>query len=343
MSVWQLGEQSLSRCVAVVSDSALYSNPDTQQAAAQGVFELCLSMVIDAGQEHKGKALNGIVSLLKKTPDRLKNVVDADSVAILLECLDIRSPSSHRRGALTAIKLLLDLTGDEGQRYLRDFVTTRVNQATNEDLIVAFSAASATFPILPTHAAQLFLTDGFLQKLMPKLLQNSVEREHSNRLEQAALELLSAACQDKACRAQIAKLSTGWLEDVAEGGLHPESACLAALVLSKLYQVERDGQVQGPFRDAEQLTVVLGNMLLNADTDSEKGHVAEGLSYVAIEGVVRDKIVSNKALLKALIACLGAQQEDMTIALAVVSTLALLVQYRPKQSEEEKKMTRLKA
>jgi hypothetical protein len=48
------------------------------------------------------------------------------------------------------------------------------------------------------------------------------------------MELMSAACVDKACRESIAKIAYDWLNDVAHTSTEAEAASMAALVLAKI-------------------------------------------------------------------------------------------------------------
>lgn len=59
-------------------------------------------------------------------------------------------------------------------------------------------------------------------------------RRKSHRLEQAAMELMSAACVDKACRESISKVAYDWLGDVAHTSIESAAASMAALVLAKI-------------------------------------------------------------------------------------------------------------
>ena len=62
---------------------------------------------------------------------------------------------------------------EDGEKLFASFVTNHVAKKTNDDLIMAFSAASSVFPVLPAVASRLFLTEGFVQGLVPHLERNS--------------------------------------------------------------------------------------------------------------------------------------------------------------------------
>jgi hypothetical protein len=64
----------------------------------------------------------------------------------------------------------------------------------------------------------------------------------SNTLEQAALELLSAACINKACREAIDRYCSPWLKALAEDRAGTHKA-LASLVLAKVSSDSSDSDI----------------------------------------------------------------------------------------------------
>ncbi|GAM90071.1 hypothetical protein ANO11243_081110 [Dothideomycetidae sp. 11243] len=340
-----LGEKSVTALVSVVLDRTCWGSESEHNEAIQGIFQLSLAKVIDAGQDHVDWAIDDIILVSRAAPEQIKHLADSDALSILLECLDIRRPTDIRRGGLTAIKTLLDVTVIDGPTHLKSFIITNVRKRANHTYIVAFSAGAVLFPILPVPSAELFLTEGFLQGLMPKLQENFNEssERRSTKLQLSGLELLSAVCQDKACRAHVAKYCTVWLQDVAEGSPDPDCSAIAALVLAKTYQVQDDAVSPVEFRDAGHLASVLGNMLLNAERDVQLRSVVEGLSYVSMEPKVKESIADNPRLLQKLVMALQDKGDDKPLALGILTIFLSLVQHKPRQSEEQKRLGQLKA
>lgn len=234
--LWNQGDRTVSALAGVCLDKSVYSDSQHQKNAARNVFQLALGKLIDAGQEHPERAMSAIARLLATDSDNLVDLLDFDAFDIILTFLDIHLPASIRSQATLATIKLLEATEDQGQDQLKAFVTGKFAKGRHDDMIVAFSAAAATFPIVPVPASQLFLTDGFLQSLVPVLEKNSraAEGRRSHKLEHAALELLSNACIDKACREAIVKQCASWLREVADTSSDAESAGLSALVLAKI-------------------------------------------------------------------------------------------------------------
>lgn len=149
----------------------------------------------------------------------------------------------------------------------------------------------------------------------------------SNTLEQAALELLSAACVNKACREAISRYCSHWLRALAEEreGTHQ---ALSALVLAKVTSESADGNI----------TDKLSALVLDRPEASDQA--IEGLAYTSLQPKVKEEIASNQALLKQLVTALGNRS---SVAFGCLTTFANLTVYRPVQSQEQQKMADLKA
>lgn len=278
--LWSRGERSFSALASLLVDESVWPSTQVQSTAQVGAFQLLVGKLMDAGLEHAEWALAAITRLLTTAPQRLPCLNDPDVFDTVLGSLDIRNDKVVRGQATLATAKLLEVTKGNGERQLKTFVTSYVAKQHSEDLIVAFSAAAAVFPIVPAVAASMFLTEGFVEEFTRMVERNSNGHRYvlfcpivrhakrcflrvciitrnitpiffrlcavclrktadfpsrrSHRLEQCALELLSAACVDKACREAISKHCTSWLRDIAETSDEAEMAALAALVLAKM-------------------------------------------------------------------------------------------------------------
>ena len=99
---------------------------------------------------------------------------------------------------------------------LKEFFRKRVQGQKYDDYIMAFSAASCTFPLVPDTSAELFLQNGFVESLGPLMKR----RWKSRRVESACLDMLNTATMHPKCREAIKRHCLEWLEEVAsEEGL----------------------------------------------------------------------------------------------------------------------------
>ena len=148
----------------------------------------------------------------------------------------------------------------------------------------------------------------------------------SQTLETSALELLSAACVDKSCREAIKRYCLHWLENLVEERKGTHKA-LTALVLAKISA-----------ESSEDVTAKLEQMVLTGDAEADQA--IEGLAYTSLQPKVKEEISKNQTLLQRLVAVLGERPSVMFGCLTVFSNLTT---YRPTLSEEQKKMSQLKA
>lgn len=148
----------------------------------------------------------------------------------------------------------------------------------------------------------------------------------SRTLEQAALELLSAACVDKSCREAIDRYCSHWLKDLSDerDGTHK---ALAALILAKIKSSSQ-----------AEITAKLADLVLVGDT--ERDQAVEGLAYTSLQPKIKEEIASNQLLLKRLVDALNERPSATFGCLTVFSNLT---SYRPAQTAEQKKMAQLKA
>jgi protein unc-45 len=328
--LYGIGDLTFKALTTLVLGREFFATDEKQVSAQQDVFRLCISTLIEAGVDRPERAMRAITHQLAVSPQNVASILDEDVVDIVLSELDIRlDPALHRHALLAASKML-ETTKEQGEKFFADFITARVAKQTNEDLIIAFSAAAAVFPILPVVAAKLFMTDGFVQQLVPNLEKNSDAALHGQRksqtLEQAALELLSAACVDKACREAIKRYCSHWLNGLAEERQGHHKA-LAALVLAKVGE-----------DSVEDVTAKLSGLVLKGD--DEKDQAIEGLAYTTLQPKVKELIAYNAGLLKSLAAAL---KDRPTATFGALTVFANLTAYRPVLSAEQKKMTQLQA
>ncbi|KAI9870138.1 MAG: hypothetical protein M1830_004640, partial [Pleopsidium flavum] len=245
--VYDVGDRTLNSLISVVLDQSAWPSTTIQEEYEKDVFRLLVAKLIEAGHEHDGRAMSGIARLLAADAEFLQSLVDAEIFNVILSLLDNRQPINVRSQATLATAKYMEMCQEKGQRLLSNFITSRVARQTNEDLIVAFSVAAAVFPIVPSVATALFLTDGFVQSLVPLLM---TQNNRSN-VERAALELVSAACIDRACRDAIGKHCSQWLEELLRNG-EGRSPELAAVILAKVKGADTAVEAAKEQRGGEQ-------------------------------------------------------------------------------------------
>ena len=183
---------------------------------------LLLARLMEDGQEDEDtckdldtvtKLLNDDASEETSSPEPRKplyQLIDVDSVETILGYLDMRQSEMVRGHATLTTSAYLKASGKQGVEYLSEFFRSRVEKGTYDDFLVTFSVAAAIFPVVPDVMANLFLSEGFVVSLGPLMRR----KWKSKKVEQAALEMLNAACMNTPCRESIQKYCTEWLEEI---------------------------------------------------------------------------------------------------------------------------------
>jgi hypothetical protein len=294
-----------------------------------------------AGQDYPERGMKVISRLLGAESHHLNGLIDADGFDVILSQLDLRAPNVLRSHATIATIKLIELAPESAQQLISQFVVKRVQRPTPEGLILAFSAAASVFPMSPQAAAQLFLSHGFVPAFVPL-----VTKWKSGRLEQAALELLSAACMDQPCREAMRKHLCVWLKNVSERGQDKKRSDQAALILVKIKDAVPEGEEPEPSEEnkesQDQLVRRFRDMIIS-DGTHDKQHSIEGLAYASIDPKVKDKLANDPMLLPQLVKALNSMDTGSAALFGGLTIIGNLTTYLPVQSEEQKKMTQLKA
>ncbi|TEY38469.1 hypothetical protein BOTCAL_0489g00030 [Botryotinia calthae] len=340
---------------------------------------LLLARLTEGGQEDEDtcKELNTLTKILtddsneetkSKEPHKpLFQLIDQDILETVLGYLDMRQSPSVRGHATLTTSAYLKASEQQGVDYLSHFFYDRVGKGTYDDLILAFSVAASIFPVVPDVISSFFLSEGFI----PSLGTLMKRKWKSRKVEQAALELLSAACMNTPCREAIQKHCTKWLEEIvnnsppkiseistspinsnAEDGsiqqrIHSEQVRnLAAVVLAKIQAIPSaptaesgEGDISGS-TTIEDLSDMFKNML---STDTSQQSSIEGLAYASLQSKVKEKLGSDKKFLANLVKTMKDAPPKSPATYGALTIFANLTAYQPPLTEEQKKLGQLKA
>jgi hypothetical protein len=339
--MFERGDDSIDGLLKVLLNRAVWPDDEAFKTGHRDCFMLSLAMMMEEALEHPERAMKGVAQLLAHHAEHLKGIIDADSFDVILTSLDIRLSASLRSQATIASIKLFELAPDTAGELIAKFVTARAKKGEANDLVIAFSAAAAIFPVAVTSAAALFLTEGFVSTLVPK-----VRNKKSQTLEQATLELISAACVDKNCRTAINKHCREWLEDLVAESQNKKLANQAALVLIKLGEPEasaEDSKIT-PIGKVDQSDLIASfkSMVIGGDTSSKQDSV-EGLAYASLQPKIREDLSKSPKFLKRLVETMSLPSSPNNIVFGGLTILVNITAYQPIQSEEEKRMAQLKA
>ena len=337
--IYNIGDGAANGIVAATLELSAWSTDAAREACEKDIFQLYLAKLMEVGDDHEGRAMKGISRLLAADAPRLSPLMDDDTVDMILSKLDYRNPTEIKSQGTLAVAKYLEASESKGQFALTKYVTSKIAQQKNEDLVLAFSAAAAVFPVAQSMASSLFLIEGFVSSLPPLL----EKKAKSEKVEHAALEMLSAACIDSACRDAITKHCTVWLQQTMEAG-KGERSSLAAIVLAKLSGPSSHANAQEDKGEngVDDLVSRLQKMLVGDSLVEKQGSI-EGLAYASVQSKVKAQLAKDKAFLEALVKDLRESKEGAPMAFGCLTVLNNLTRYPPNLSEEQKRMTQLKA
>lgn len=341
--IWDTGDRTTDAMATVLLDASVWSSEEARHRCERDVFMLLLAKVMEAGQDHLDRGLRGLARLLSVDANRLQDVIDADCLEVILCCLDNNRSLEVRSQATLVVAKYLEASQETGQRLLSRFFISRVTQASNEHLIVAFSAAAAMFPVIPATASSLFLTEGLVDSLLALL----IKKAKGASVKKAALEMLSAACVDRTCRDVIRKHFSSWLDEEVSKK-QGQTAELAAVVLAKV-RTGDDGGVSGPDNrsrgtevGAQQLVGKFKEMIKKKDNETKQAAI-EGLAYTSLQPQVKEDLAKDGTFLKNLVDMLRGSLDQPTVLFGGLAILSSLTKYAPVLSEEQKRISQLQA
>lgn len=334
--IYERGDEAANCLRLIVLEPRLWQDEQTRLRVEDDLFVLFFAKLLESGHDHDGRALRGITLLLLSDTQRLYHHIDEDAFDALLTSLDLRLPPDVRGQATLVIAKFMEMSELEAQKYFLTFVTSKMTRQKADDLIQAFSAAAQLFPVASNLAAQLFLTKGFLSGIIPILHQ----KFSTTLVYDSFLALVSAACVDTACRNAIQEHCTAWLSHIVSNGTGRQPHA-AATVLAKLRTSVMDQKAEKADNDVSDLVDLFQKSLV-----VHQGNVSdsiEGLAYTSLKPEVKEQVAADAKLIRAILQALEEHPSSPEIVVGGLSILANLTHYQPNLSEEQRKMTQLKA
>ncbi|KAG8527716.1 uncharacterized protein KY384_007870 [Bacidia gigantensis] len=339
--IYTIGEAGAAAMTTVVLSPGAWPREEERNACEEDLLHLYMAKLLEVGDDDDSRAMRELSRLLATDAPRLQALIDEEMFDAILSQLDYRNPVSTKSPAMLATAKFLEASQTRGQVMLTRYVTTRFAKQTNDGLVLAFSAAAAVFPIATPMAATMFLTREFLPSLVP-LLEKKTKSKH---VVVAALEMLSAACIESACRDGIRKHCLDWIQKCTTSDEQQRSV-LAVVVLSKIQGTpeKKDGvatQSEKPMETGmlvEKLT-----KLLFEDPKANRDSVFEALAHQSTRPKVKEQLVNDRRLLQVLLQELRQAESQSTAVFGGLVILENVTALPPVLSEEQKRIAELKA
>ena len=342
-TLFHVGDGAANGITVVSLDASAWSGETVRRRYEKDVFILFLAKLLESGHDNDGRALKGISRHLAVDAEGLHSQIDEQSFGAILNCLDYRLSDEVRGQATLATAKYLEVSKKTGEAYLTNFITDRTAKHSSDDLVSAFSVAAAVFPIATPLISALFLVEGFLPSLVPLLDKKS----RPIKVEKAALDMLNAACIDGGCREAISKYCWDWMHHVMEDEAD-ERHGQAALILAKVQSQPSDTKPSGASnarrssKEIEDIVPRLKSMLLEG-TEIDQRTGIEGLAYASIQPTVKEDLVKDPTLLERLFRLPKKDSVSSATAFGYLTMIDNLTRYLPVLSEEQRKMSELKA
>lgn len=267
--------------------------------------------------------------------------VRAKTISVISSYADRRNGHDIISQVVMIIAKLCELDEDTTQRDLISIVEDYILEDTNKSLIIAFSLTGLLFHINSNLGFSVFTLDSILKQ--------EYDSKHflSEAVVTAALDLLSAACVHKECRAQI---KANFLPIVKQGLESPKKSVviLAASILVKTNYIKEDnvgGTEKDDSMDIISLSLIFEDEIATGENKSIKeiyGAALEGLAYTSLLPEVKKRIIVNKSIVANLVDVVASHCDESPWVFCTLSTLANLTSYAPKISAEQQKLKQLK-
>lgn len=279
---------------------------------------------------------------LHLTTETLPSIfIRSKTISIISTFADKRLGHDLVSQVVMIIAKLCELDEDTTQRDLISVVEDYILEDTNNSLIIAFSLTSVLFHINSNLGFSVFTIDSILKQ--------DYDRKHflSEQVVVAALELLSAACVQKECRAQV---KSNFLPIVKQALLSPKKSVviLAASILVKTNYINEASPGETEQEDAMDiiaLSLIFEDEIATGENIKLKdiyGAALEGLAYTSLLPDVKKRIIVNKSIIGSLIDVIGEHYNESPWVFCSLSTLANLTAYAPKVSAEQQKLKQLR-
>ncbi|KAJ5966494.1 hypothetical protein N7481_013208 [Penicillium waksmanii] len=324
----------------VVLDPTVWPSESTRTHCEDELFQLFLAKLMESGHDLDGRSLKGITRLLAVDAERLQNLIDDEGFEVILTSLDNRLPLEVRSQATLATAKYLEVSQDAGAKKFSALIAAMIAKGRLDDLIIAFSAVAAVFPVAPAAAASVFLSDELMNALTPLATREAKRRK----VEISVLDLLNAACINRPSREAISKNFSEWLSHTLTNG-SDEGSELAAVVLAKIRASETTKpEENGKILEEDSVSELVERFkgLMSESKVENISHAIEGLAYSSVKPFVKEQLANDPTFMRDLVAVLKKHTVDSSLLYGGLMVISNLTKFLPNLSDEQQKMGQLK-
>ncbi|KAH9486272.1 Protein unc-45-like protein A [Psilocybe cubensis] len=228
-------------------------------------------------------------------------------------------------------------------------VLNYLGETDEASLMTGICFLTALFQVEPLAASSLFSEDGLVENMM-----DAVDLSPSALLCQDVAHLLGQACGHKSCRTIITPQIVRWLEFKSQQTSDPvlQSAASVALIKYKKGSATDNseaGAIEVRDSQTDDLARKLVDVVVTQDATSCTDAV-EGLAYVSTDPAVKESLSQNFTFLKKLFTLIPSSknkqklisEQNATQIFGVILIICNIISFRPRISEEQKQVEKLK-
>jgi Myosin-binding striated muscle assembly central len=302
--------------------------------------------------------------ILKRSKDKQNSSLLPDELSYLITAFLPTQPADHRSKAYLVLSAFCQgaraSASPDNQHSgsatnalvnaLSPSIVSRLGDVEEVAVLAGISFLVALFRVDHESACSIFLADGVAESVA-----DSVDLFSSTDLALEVGHLLGQASSHKACRAVISAQSLEWLEAKSRQTIYPSLRAAAALALVKLSRgrASDDSNVSGLDHresDTDSLTLLKG-IIVDTDDQSTLTDAVEGLAYISVDPLVKEDLSRDTVFLKRLFSIAPRRTRTSTVAstninstllYGVVTIISNICMYRPKLSEEQAQIDKLR-
>ncbi|KNZ80661.1 Unc-45 like protein [Termitomyces sp. J132] len=220
------------------------------------------------------------------------------------------------------------------------------------------SFLTALFQVDWKSAASIFQQDGVLEAIM-----DSVDLAPSEHLARTVAQLLSQAIGHKPCRGGLSPQAIKWLDFTSQNSSNANTRITATNALIKLSKGSAfdnaqtlgdavgDVQTRVGSRNDEDLAASMKAVIVAGANETSLADAVEGLAYLSVDPMMKEELSQDTVFLKRLFSLVprrktnnasGSIDTPTTLAFGVLSIASNLCTYRPRLTEEQIQMEKLR-
>lgn len=230
-------------------------------------------------------------------------------------------------------------------RIFQDSVVNLVGDTEEQAIITGLSFLSALFQVDWESASMILLQEGVIDNIM-----DNVDLTPSAELAYETAHLIGQACGHKKCRTRLTPRINLWLKSEATS-THQRVAAAATVAIVKLQKgASADDLVNETPEKSDALAQNLKSIIMTNGEPSSMVDAIEGMAYLTIDPAIKETLSRDPAFLKRIFSLFSYRKPNspvtsgnLSLVYGVLSIITNITSYRPRLSEEQSQVEKLKS